>query len=270
MSGGPEPPRRETATTAEPGVGDDRRVSDASAWPGAAARAERRTLKFGHMGCHAVVPGNTIASIEHAATLGVDVVEFDVLPRADGTLRLAHDPGDLAARPDAPTYEQALDRLREPDLVHLGINVDAKVPGFEERIAKAARERGMTDRVLVSAMEVPTLRALRRVDPALRIGRSIPRVYRDWYANRWTRVPTIGMILAARRYLPPLMVRELRAGRIDAVMAHWSLVTPATVRRITAHGELYVWTVDDADRAAAIAAMGVTGVTSNDPRLLRW
>jgi glycerophosphoryl diester phosphodiesterase len=241
-----------------------------TAWPGTAARAEGRTLRFGHMGCHAVVPGNTIASIEHAATLGVDVVEFDVLPSPDGRLRLAHDPKDLAARPDAPTYEEALDRLRESDLAHLGINVDAKVPGCEERIATPLRDRGMTDRVIVSAMEVPTLRELRRIDPGVRLGRSIPRVYRDWYANRWTRVPTIGMILAARRYLPPLMVRELRAGRIDAVMSHWSLITPATVRRITAHGELYVWTVDDADKAAAIAAMGVTGITSNDPRLLRW
>jgi glycerophosphoryl diester phosphodiesterase len=237
-------------------------------WPGTAARAERRTLKFGHMGCHAVVPGNTIASIEHAATLGVDVVEFDVLPHADGTLRLAHDPGDLAARPDAPTFEEALDRLREPDLAHLGINVDAKVPGFEDRIAAGMRERGMTPRVLVSAMEVPTLRAFRRVDPEVRLGRSVPRVYRDWYASRWTRVPTIGMILAARRYLPRVVVRDLRAGRIDAVMAHWSLITPAFVRAITAHGELYVWTVDDADRARAIATTGVTGITSNDPRLL--
>jgi glycerophosphoryl diester phosphodiesterase len=239
-------------------------------WPGTAARGERRTLKFGHMGCHAVVPGNTIASIEHAATLGVDVVEFDVLPRADGRLHLAHDPGDLAGRPDAPSYEEALDRLLESDLAHLGINVDAKVPGYERQIAAAARARGMTDRILVSAMEVPTLRALRRVDPALRLGRSIPRVYRDWYANPWTRLPTIGMIVAARRYHPVLMTRELRAGRIDAVMAHWSLITPAFTQAITAHGELYVWTVDDADRASSFAAMGVTGVTSNDPRLLRW
>jgi glycerophosphoryl diester phosphodiesterase len=243
---------------------------DTDRWPGTAAHREGRTLRFGHMGCHAVVPGNTIASIERAAELGVDVVEFDVLPDRAGVLRLAHDPGDLAARPDAPTYADALDRLREPDLAHLGVNVDAKVPGHEHQIARGLRARDMADRVLVSAMEPATLRALRRVAPEVRLGRSIPRVYRDWYSNPWTRAPTVGMILAARRYLPPIVVRELRAGRIDAVMSHWSLVTPAVARRILAHGELYVWTVDDADRASALAAMGVTGVTSNDPRLLHW
>jgi glycerophosphoryl diester phosphodiesterase len=34
-----------------------------------------------------------------------------------------------------------------------------------------------------------------------------------------------------------------------------------------AGGELYVWTVDDADRIRRFEAMGVTGVITNDPRL---
>ena len=241
-----------------------------TAWPGTAARAEGRTLRTGHMGCHAVVPGNTIASIEHAATLGVDVVEFDALPDDRGLLRLAHDPVDLAARPDAPTMEEALDRLREPDLAHLGINLDAKVPGDERAIAAALRDRGMVDRTLVSSTETPTLRALRSVDPGVRIGRSVPRVSRDWTTVRWARVPLAGAVLGLRAALPRLLARELRAGRIDAVMAHWSLITPAFAREVTAHGELHVWTVDDAARADVIRACGVTGITSNDPRLLRW
>jgi glycerophosphoryl diester phosphodiesterase len=32
-------------------------------------------------------------------------------------------------------------------------------------------------------------------------------------------------------------------------------------------GELYVWTVDDPMRIAALGAIGVTGVITNDPRL---
>jgi glycerophosphoryl diester phosphodiesterase len=249
---------------------DDALTSTPAAWPGTAARADGRTLRFGHMGCHAVVPGNTIASIEHAATLAVDVVEFDVLPDGRGGLRLAHDPADLAARPDAPTYAEALDRLREPDLAHLGINVDAKVPGDEAVIVAGLRERGMAERTIVSSTDTPTLRALREVDPGVRIGRSVPRVSRDWSQVRWARIPVAGAILGLRAALPRLLVRELRAGRVDAVMAHWSLITPSFVRLITAEAELYVWTVDDADRADAIRALGVTGITSNDPRLLRW
>jgi glycerophosphoryl diester phosphodiesterase len=32
-------------------------------------------------------------------------------------------------------------------------------------------------------------------------------------------------------------------------------------------GEVYVWTVDDADRIAELERLGVTGIITNDPRL---
>jgi len=240
----------------------------AASWPGAAARAAGRTLRIGHKGAAAVVPGNTLEALERAAALGVDAVEFDALPDGRGGLRLAHDPVDLAARPDAPTLEQALDRLSEPDLAHLGIDLDSKWPGDEELIVAALRERGMLDRVLVSTMEVATLRRLRELEPALRLGWSVPRARRNHLAHPATRPVAIAAILAARRILPARLIAALREGRVDAIMAHHALVTPAFARAITPHGELHVWTVDDAPRAAALVAMGVTGVISNDPRLI--
>ena len=51
-------------------------------------------------------------------------------------------------------------------------------------------------------------------------------------------------------------------------MCHWALVTPRLARAVAgAGGELYVWTVDDAARIAALEALGVAGVITNDPRL---
>ena len=239
-------------------------------WPGTAARAAGRTLRLGHKGADAVVPGNTLESLAKAAELGADVVEFDAFPDADGVLRLAHDAGELGLHPDAPTVAEALAFMQRPELAHVGINLDSKSVGDEQQIVDVLREHGMVDRTLVSTMELPTLRELRKREPSLRLGRSVPRFTRDWYSNRITRPGLVATMLAARRALPPLLIRELRAGRIDAVMAHWGLLTPRFARQITAHGELYVWTVDDTERAAAIAAMGVTGITTNDPRLLRW
>jgi glycerophosphoryl diester phosphodiesterase len=258
-----------------PGAAGDSGASDVAgvpgaAWPGTAARAERRTLRIGHKGADAVVPGNTLASLERAVELGADAVEFDAFPDADGVLRLAHDAHDLTAHPDAPTVDDALAFLGRPDLAHVGINLDSKSVGDESEIVAALRRHDAIDRTLVSTMEVPTLRALRQLEPTLRLGRSVPRITRDWYANRLTRPGLVTWVLTLRRVLPPLLIRELRAGRIDAVMAHWALVTPRFARQLTAHGQLFVWTVDDPQRAARIATMGVTGITSNDPRLLRW
>ena len=74
-------------------------------------------------------------------------------------------------------------------------------------------------------------------------------------------LPAYAMVARIRRRLPAAAVRHLAAGRCDAVMAHWRLVTPALVQAVAgAGGELYVWTVDDAARIRALEAMGVTGV----------
>jgi glycerophosphoryl diester phosphodiesterase len=68
--------------------------------------------------------------------------------------------------------------------------------------------------------------------------------------------------------LPGRAAAAIGDGRIDAIMSHWALVTPRLARTIEgAGGELYVWTVDDPARIAALDAIGVTGVITNDPRL---
>jgi glycerophosphoryl diester phosphodiesterase len=55
---------------------------------------------------------------------------------------------------------------------------------------------------------------------------------------------------------------------VDAIMAHWRVVTPALVRAVACEGgELYVWTVDDASHIAKLTEMGVSGIITNDPRL---
>jgi glycerophosphoryl diester phosphodiesterase len=70
------------------------------------------------------------------------------------------------------------------------------------------------------------------------------------------------------RVLPGRAAGAIRAGRCDALMVHWRLVSQRLVHAIgDAGGELYVWTVDEAPRIRALSALGVTGVITNDPRL---
>jgi glycerophosphoryl diester phosphodiesterase len=68
--------------------------------------------------------------------------------------------------------------------------------------------------------------------------------------------------------LPRRARAALERGLVDAIMAHWRVVTPALVRAVReCDGELYVWTVDDAARIASLMALGVSGIITNDPRL---
>jgi glycerophosphoryl diester phosphodiesterase len=70
--------------------------------------------------------------------------------------------------------------------------------------------------------------------------------------------------------LPRRARAALREGRVDAIMAHWRVLTRALVRAVRdGGGQLYVWTVDDAAQIARLTAMGVDGIITNDPRLFR-
>jgi glycerophosphoryl diester phosphodiesterase len=93
-------------------------------------------------------------------------------------------------------------------------------------------------------------------------------VRRNYLRHPATRPLALAAAVYGRRVLPTRLVRALRAGEVDAVMAHWVLVTPAFWRAIReAGGELYVWTVDDPREIARLEALEVTGIITNDPRL---
>jgi glycerophosphoryl diester phosphodiesterase len=228
--------------------------------------------RVGHKGADAIVRGNTLASFDAALDVGVDMIEFDVLPgragATDGPLVLAHDYSVLEHGP-AQSLEEGLDHFATSEFEGVELDVDLKLPGYEGRVVEALRERGLLERTLVSTMYRSSLRALRAAEPRLRTGWSVPRVRSDpTQGPRVRSAPVYGWLVAYRRAFPRMAAAELRAGRCDAIMAHFRFVTPALVTAVrAAAGELYVWTVDDADRIAALERLGVTGVITNDPRL---
>jgi glycerophosphoryl diester phosphodiesterase len=232
-----------------------------------------RSRRIGHKGADHIAPGNTTASFDAALAHGCDMVEFDVLPEQDehgvstGRLVLAHDLKD-AARRSPLTLEEGLDHLNGSAFAGVELDVDLKTHGYEDRVVAALRERGMESRTLISTMEVVSLPVLRALSSDVRIGWSVPRVKRNYLANPLTKPLALATVAGLRRTVPRMVAKALRAGEVDAVMSHFSLVTPHFVRTVQrAGGELYVWTVDDADRIRRFEAMGVTGVITNDPRL---
>jgi glycerophosphoryl diester phosphodiesterase len=238
-------------------------VSDATPTPAALKR-------IGHKGADLIAPGNTLESFDAALRAGVDMVEFDVLPESlDGGARLllAHDLHDIGARTPL-TLDEGLAHFSQDAWTGVDLIVDLKLPGYEERVVAAIRERGAEERVLVSTMETASLDRLRVVAPDVRIGWSVPRIRKNPFESRLTAAPAyVGMHLL-RQVLPRRAAQALREGRCDAVMANHHLVTEGLVRAVLDNGgELYVWTVDLGDRIAAFERLGVTGVITNDPRL---
>jgi glycerophosphoryl diester phosphodiesterase len=224
--------------------------------------------RVGHKGADLIAPGNTIASFDAALAAGVDMIEFDVLLSRDGgQLLLAHDYRDAAAR-QPHTLEEGLAHLAGPAFAGLELDVDLKLPGYELRVVEALRAAGFVERTLISTQYVESLALIREAEPRLRLGWTVPKVRRDPFRAWRTRLPALVALVVMRALLPRRAARAIKAGRCDALMSHWRLVTPRLARSVrAAGGELYVWTVDERPRMRALERMGVSGIITNDPRL---
>ena len=157
---------------------------------------------IGHRGARNLWPENSIAGFHKVLGLGVDGVELDVHPSADGKLVVVHDPtlerttegtGPVAWRTAAelgatrlkgaddegvPTLDAVLDVLAAQGLeLHIEIKKDAAhrpYPGLERRVAEAVAARGLDDAVLTS-FDLEVLAELRRVRPKGRLLASVDR-----------------------------------------------------------------------------------------------
>jgi glycerophosphoryl diester phosphodiesterase len=143
-----------------------------------------------------------------------------------------------------------------------------KLQGYEQRTVDALRSHGLAERSLISTMEKPSLTLLRKIAPGITIGWSFPRAHRDLTDHRYYRWPAYAAIIYYRIRLPAMAAKAIREGRVDALMCHWAFVTPRLARAVRgARGELYIWTVDDAEQIEQFERLGIAGVISNDPRL---
>jgi glycerophosphoryl diester phosphodiesterase len=223
--------------------------------------------RVGHKGAGHVSPGNTLASFEAALEHGVDMIEFDVLRLRDGRLVLAHDYDD-GKRADALTLDEGLDHFAGEAYADVELNVDLKLPGYEREVMDGLSARGLADRALISTHYLESIELIGELHPGQRRGLSVPKLSSDPTKSPWKKPFALAVAAVAKRLLPLNARRMIRAGRFEALMCHWRLVSPALVRAVHgAGGQLYVWTVDDADHIARLSAIGVDGVISNDPRL---
>jgi glycerophosphoryl diester phosphodiesterase len=202
---------------------------------------------------------------------------MDVLWLADAHLPLeqrhplviAHDWEDAERRTPLKLTE-ALDAFLEPPLDRVEIDLDIKLPGREEEIVEALGERGLVERSMISTMELHTLGRILELQPALRRGWTYPKVTKDWTSKRWARGPMLAALVAMRHRLPGLAAQKLPQFGVEAMWVYHPLITPRLARICKlARVELIAWTVDDLPRMQKLAAMGVDGICSNDPRLFQ-
>lgn len=244
-------------------------------------------LRVGHRGAAHLAPENTIRSLRAAVEHGVDIVEFDVLDLADGTLVLAHSDrllevshgaatGSVRSRtlaelrevaPELPTLDEALAFFVD-EAPHVGLHVDLKLRNRLEELATALRRYGVERRTVVSCGHPTSLVAVAREAPEVAIGFTYPED-RFGVGNRRALRPAVRLGLSSfRAAIPAMLPRLLRRSGAGALMLQHQLVTRRSVAAAHRLGApVLAWTVDAPAELERVVAADVDGVITNDPRI---
>jgi glycerophosphoryl diester phosphodiesterase len=228
-------------------------------WPG--------PIAWAHRGGAIDVPENTMPAFEYAVGLGYRYVETDVQVTADGVLVAFHDndlrrscgrPGRISDLPWSQVSTALVDGEAPVPLLEdllgtwpeLRVNIDCKTNEAVGALVSCLRRTAAIDRVCVAAFSDVRLRRLRALLPdvcmalgpaataALKYGRS------KRFSGQAAQVP-------------------VRQGRMVVTDA-------AFVARAHAAGvQVHVWTIDDAAEMRRLLDLGVDGIMTDRPTVLR-
>ena len=241
-------------------------------------------IVVGHRGAAARFPENTAASFDHALSLGVDAIEFDLRVSSDGAVVVIHDPTvdrttngtgavadmtlddlrhlDAGARftPDGGktfpwrgkglrilTFDELLERYQSIPLL-----IELKVPAATEGARQAIERHNAAGRVLMDSALIEALGPLRGTplltgacfDDVLGL---LPRSF-------------VGLAPAALPYSALCIPR-------------WYRRMPIPVRRLARLVRqrgvpTHVWTVNDPGVARALWMAGINGIITDDPETM--
>ena len=231
-------------------------------------------LAFAHRGGGHEAPENTFAAFERAVSLGFRYLETDARLTADGDVVAFHDPTldrltDHRGRVSALDWaEVAAARVHgiEPvprlaDVLgaweSVRFNIDPKCDEVVEPLAELVRDLGMVDRVCFGSFKARrTARLGRILGPAACRSLGPAGVARLWLRSRGVPVPALAG--AARCVQVPARIE----GR--------ALVDRRFVETAHRRGlQVHVWTVDDPGHMQHLLDLGVDGLMTDRPSVLR-
>jgi glycerophosphoryl diester phosphodiesterase len=198
-------------------------------------------LIIGHRGAKGLAPENTLGSLQRGIAEGVDMVEVDLRRSNDGRIILSHDKDPAGEYADAPQLSEILGAVNFP------LNLEIKEPGFEAEVLQAIRE--FPSSVLISSFKPQVVKKIRALDRGIRLGSNIDP---EW----------------ANCFYPLLVFGKLMG--IESVHMHISILTPRRVRWSHRFGfKAYTWAVNDPEQLARVKDMGVDGVFTDYPNIIK-
>ena len=236
-------------------------------WPG--------PIPFAHRGGTSEAPENTMPAFEHAVGLGFDYLETDVHLSADGVLMAFHDP-DLSRTcgVDGSIAEMTADELAEvrvdgrasiplmselferfPDV---RFNIDCKSDAAVGPLAALIRRFEAIERVCLGAFSHARLTKLRTL-----LG---PQLLSCMSPQEVATLRLTGRVSGIADRVAQVPVRYGAASGPKGV----TVVTERFVRNAHRRGvPVHVWTIDEPDEMHRLLDLGVDGIMTDRPEILR-
>lgn len=243
---------------------------------------------IGHRGTAGTAPENTMISFQLAALIGVDILEGDCHLTKDKFVVVCHD-----ATVDRTT--NGTGRIKEMTLAQIQ-SLDA---GYNFCLKGEFPYRGMgiviplLEDVLAAFPEFPINMETKADDPELRriyfallskYGRlhdrsilsagdkhsMLRKIRRETPYSCCSRLEATVMVVMARLGLRPLISRRATALQVPVRRGWLEIVTPRVIRAAHALGiEVHVWTINDVEEMRRLLDMGVDGIFTDFPEVLR-
>lgn len=229
-------------------------------------------IAFAHRGGGLEAAENTVASFQHSVSLGYRYIETDVHATKDGVLLIFHDDtlDRLTGRPGRPldfTWAELADaRIHGAEPIPLleevmerfpavRFNIDPKTDAAADALAAFLERTRAFDRICVGSFSDARLARLRRrLGPRLCTSPGPRGVARVWL----------------RGHGLPLPGPDANCLQVPPRQFGMALVFPGFIRAARALGlQVHVWTIDDEAEMDRLLDMGVDGIMTDRPTLLK-
>ncbi len=230
----------------------------------AGCMGEKKPLVIGHRGAMGHETENTLASVQKALDLGVDMIEIDVFKISTGEVVVFHDqtvdrltngPGNIEEYNISDLSRLTLDGGHKIPMLQdvlklidnkVVLNIELKGANTADKVNQAIKfyteKRGWSsDNFIVSSFNWEELRTLRKLNESVAIA-----------------------ILTEDNPLEAIEIgKELNA---VAINPYFENLDADVVTKIKQAGfKIYTWTVNEPDDIAAMKNMGVDGIITNFP-----
>ncbi|AZI44579.1 glycerophosphodiester phosphodiesterase (plasmid) [Deinococcus psychrotolerans] len=243
-----------------------------------------------HQGGEDLWPSNTLLAFDNAAKLGIQMLDTDMHATQDGALVLSHDETvdrltdghgkirelslaqlksfDAGYRFTAdggqtypfrgqglsiPTLDEALSA--HPELPWT-IEIKQDTPSIAAPFCAALRQHGVTGKVMVASFSDKAMQDFRAECPEV--------------ATSMTESELRPLVLLSKIGLANLAGAPGQAAQVPVRSGGLEVVTPSFVRQMHGRGvAVHVWTINDPAEMRRLLSMGVDGIDTDRPDLLR-